>query len=212
MNKLAATLSTLAFLTSVPQYSQANDAIADFSGLIGEVNADNVGAELILPSMVYANGGLDLSMTVSGLDLAASPGTSLYQTASVALTKPVLNCVGQYWNNGDETWKFLRFGKFVVAATSLSEECAGSQGHLSANNSYVYVVDASSAGSIPVLLQYAGKRLLGLNLTDDLNQAGSASDLMVSLLDEASGQMTVTVYDFLNGAVYSTNAVQVVTE
>ena len=214
MKKFNCRLSVLAFCLAVPLSSQASE-IFDLSSMIGDVNLNQAGPELVVPSMTYASQGLEFSFMVLRPEIGTISAKSHYKTLPKSMNKPPLSCTSPTWRDGDEKWKFLRFEKFMVAGATLITEC----GNQSADRqetyaSYIYIIDVSSSGKVPVLLSYPGKDIIGLNLTDNLNAAGSRSDLMITLMDQATkpGMLSVLVRDFISGGVYSTTTSQAITE
>jgi|GEM_PF-4748987 len=180
----------------------------DLSALAANVNASNAGVELIVPKFTISASGVTFYFRIMKPNTGSTGGAALYSTTAKSMSFPSLSGCGtgntpEYDIGGV---KFLRFGNYAVAGIDLNAWCYN-QGNLSADNTYVYIVDVSASGKTPKLLSFTGKGLFGLNLTGNNNGKGSTTDLMISSVTEsdASMDMTVSFYDFSTGSTYSTN-------
>ncbi len=209
MKYVANLLARLFLLAGIATLGHANSGIKDYSNFIGDFAADQPGIELALPFTTAANGGILFSYGVYQLGLDGQPSVYLHATTPAFLAYPLQDC-----GTGiiSEQSAHVRLGAILATGVHVRSECAAFMHMTNQSNSYVYIANAGNPATIPMLLEYPGKRLLALNLTADLNGAGSSSDLMISLLDESTGRTKVEIMDFTLGAIYSSNVIQSIIE
>lgn len=213
---ILSTLTVALFAVAGSAQAAANGGeVMDLSPLAANVNASNAGVELIVPNFVVSASGVTFNYRVMKPNTGNTGGSLLYATTAKALSFPSLSGCGtgntpEYDMGGV---KFLRFGNYAIAGIDLNAWCYNQTSYtdLNADNTYVYIVDASASGKAPKLLSITGKALLGLNLTSNNNGAGSTTDLMITTQVETdtAASATISFYDFTTGSIYSNNTATV---
>jgi len=179
-------------------------AKAHFKALLADVSDQHEGKELNMPVATDIDGGIRFGFNVFSPDSTATVnGTLRHTTQRSDLLKPVC-AAGVQGQAESERWGFLNYAQYLAAGVSYQLQCEAGEW---LSQSYVYIVDASSANQTPMLLHYPDKQLVGFNLTEDHNQTGSDKDLMLSLMNDSNGQLSVHLRDFVTGEQYGVTTV-----
>lgn len=215
INKILPVAIMLAATTSA-----SAEILNDTTPFVGEVNAALAGPELITPQFLeldYGQGGctgvngcvtvrFKVSKVVLGSNLKYA--NHKYFTPERRFNYPT-NCQSVHEKDWDE--KYVRIGNKMAIGMSLRLFCADDNQWTDSSNAFLYLTDASQDNGQTKAYYYPNHALVGIDKTENLNNFGSTTDLMVTVFEmsENNKNAKFSVYEPNNFNRYIYNSVKV---